>query len=408
MLYNFFLYFIFSLNALAAPKCIQCHLPQNKTELNFATIDQSKQVLPNNCQSCHVNIHAVMKDGRPITWPTHLEKSGEKLFTEDYLFVTNPQLIYKVDQTIRFTDCGLKSFLKNPIARRYNNKHSMFPLTEKEITEAIAENKIPLETCVQKATDEKLFSKGEKLFNTHCLNCHGPSATQEGGIRLRLGYPLLTESYFQLRLQDKKAHQEIKNGQHFLYHYFWETKEKQIIKKAKKNEMPLFSNFSKDDMKSLYEYVSHNKEDIYNLVILDEETVMANNPIESYQIIENKIFNASCRHCHFASNQIINNVFNVKKKIPALYNEKRPLLKSDELERLFSTGKNCEPSMMEQVLRERHFEVKGNKQNFNIKGMPLNLPPLPFSVIKQFKDWSILGCPSPNGFLCIKRENCKA
>lgn len=404
MLYNILFTFFFSTNLFAAPKCIECHLPNNQSEINFATIDQTKDVLPHNCQSCHVNIHAAVNDNRPVTWPTHLEKGGEKLFTESYLYVTNPQLMYQVDKTIRFTECGFKSFLKNPVARKYNNKLSMFPLSEKEITEAIKENKIPLEKCVPQPLDEKQQALGEKLFSTHCLQCHNANANSQGAIRIRLGYPLFTEDYFQLRLKNK----DMKIGPHFLYHYYWKTKGNKISKEAKKNEMPTFSNLSKTEIKALYQYVSRSKEDINNIVILDEETVMANNPLESYQIIEQKIFNGSCRHCHFASNQIINSVFDVEKPIPAFFNEKRPLLKSEELNRLFSTGKSCEPSMMEQVLRERHFEVKGNKQNPNIKGMPLNLAPLPFSVIKQFKEWSIIGCPSPNGFLCTKRDQCKS
>lgn len=402
MLYNILFIFLIVSHAWAAPKCIQCHHNNQELQTNYQFLDLTKEKMPDNCQSCHVNIHAAVNDQRSITWPTHLKSGNEKLFTEEYLYVNNPALIYKINGITRFTDCGLRSFLKNPVPRKYGAQNSMFPLNDQEIDEAISENKIPLVKCTSLEKNSDLYNKGEKLFLKHCLSCHDASASLQGAPKIRLGHPLFSKDYFEARVKNKN----IKKESNFIYHYYWKTQNKQLKKIAKKNDMPVFSHLTKTDIDALYHFVAHNADDLRSLSILGAETINATNPLELYNVVEEKIINGSCKHCHFNSNTMISAVFDTKKAIPSLFNDNRPLLKSDELSAIFSVDQKCGPSTVEKVLLERHLEFKGQKTNHNIKGMPLNLAPLSLSAIKSIRAWTLIGCPSPSGYLCIKRPNC--
>lgn len=398
------IFFLISFKTHAAPKCMHCHMDNSARNQNYSLIDLTKNKIPDNCQSCHVNIHAAVEEKRPITWPTHLKNGNEKLFDRDYLFVNNPALIYKIKDITRFTDCGFKSFLKNPVSRKYNTQVSMFPLSDEEINSAIIENKIPLEKCTTTAFKSDDIKKGKELYNSQCLSCHNKDTASDLAPKLRMGYPLLSQKYFEHRVYDKG----INRNQNFIYNYYWKTDLKKIQKVALKNDMPIFSKLTKQDITALYAYISTSDEDIQSIRILESESLSTHSPIDLYNVVNDKIFSGSCKHCHFDANSMINFVFDTKKKIPSLFNENQPLLKSDDLTRLFSVGEKCQPSLMENVLRERHLEFKGKKSDQSLKGMPLNLKPLSLNTIKNIRQWTLIGCPSPSGFLCTKRENCKS
>ena len=401
----FRIFCIFEVHA-EIPQCTYCHIGNQSKIENFTLLKKTSDSieLRNNCALCHVNLFFTEKNKRQYNWTPHIVNLNPGKFNEKYLYAKNPALNFVIEGNNRFTDCGLKKFLANPVPRRYKSLNSMFPISPIEIEKVIKENKISLEPCSEQK-DIAAYTQGEKTFKQNCIICHSDNENKTHAPRLRVGYPLFSKKYFIYRVQHgfKKT-----AASDFVYQYYWKEINHNLIKNKMAAEflMPDFKKLSLKEINNLYQYVSFSNQDINSIQIPDGNLDYMNDPTALFLDVQKNIFDTSCRHCHTQSSHgaaLINKVLGKTQNNsigPLVFPASGTNIKATkQLSLVLSPTNDCGPSPLVNILWERHLEVKGHK-NLTKPGMPINLSPIPINTITHLQQWSNMGCPSPVGWLC--------
>lgn len=388
MKYLIYIFFLCNFGwALEQQSCSSCHLNEKqeikyfmKSEHDFLNFRPKSR----SCTECHVNLIKVAEVKKKINFTSPFSDESINKLSEHNSYNQIPSL----SNFSKFTNCGLRNFLKRPFPRRFNAYQSMFPMLEDDINELL--NKSKLENCAKSLTGS--FEKGKVLYEQNgCVKCH---SNNNAGPRLRVGYQLLNRKYFEKRLTTNTTS---------LYSIWIEVKNNKLSKSQSKSIMPIFK-FNKIDMDSLYKYISESKDDLDQLP-MNKSASNKLYGVALFKEVKKNVFQQSCQHCHSNSSEQNDDnkyLFNFSKGGSSLFdltdidsnknNQKK-------LEQILSPGPSCADSKMVKLLKERQNEWVGKKVIAE-RGMPLTQKPIEMKYIEQLNDWTKQGCPTGKKFLC--------
>lgn len=373
--------------------CLNCH-SSGKEELPYLFSSKENFIKEkpksSQCLKCHASLIVLAKSGEQPSWSIPFTEEVLKRFNDNQSFGHIPQL----SDFKKYTDCGLRQFLRSPVSRRFNGRESMFPLQEKVIDEVMQGRR--LEECRHLSFSPEMINNGRVLFiKLSCVSCHSEGGE---GPKLRIGIPLLSYSYFEANLK--------RNSHHLNKGWLREAYRTNVISKKLNGgiQMPAFS-LTEVEKKSLYAYLSSSKEDLVKHMLQTNEVKQESYGKALYGSVVKNVFTKSCQHCHSNSsemeqdNQRIFGENNIRSSSFTLPTLNRKAIKSNRLKEVLSPGTKCQDSLIVKVLLERHNEWRGEKKSA-LRGMPLTGAPLSLNAINQLRDWTNQGCPTGEEFLC--------
>jgi hypothetical protein len=393
--------------------CVACHLPR-QTEVSNIFRDFKTFVTERfdqkSCVLCHLNNWFAAKDVLKAPWLPFSESTRQRIQTS-HPYVNNSPLMFLSTESrsgmrnsvpVRYTDCGLDLFLKQPFERRLNAKTRMFPLPDHMRQEVLRQIKNQLEPC-RPSPSVALVSQGKKLFyRLGCSECHGKRFEAP---LLRHGIPFLARWFFAERITKGSTVPTLMSQQ--LWPQWMSKGEKLIREKSQQTlVMPAYPQLTQTDLEALYAYVSTDISDIFRELPTSRKPLEWSHSHELFRIVQDQVFSKSCRHCHSQnpnSQSIIAATFGLETgRTPLIQfpTSGVPIVPSHVLSRVLSPGTNCSDSILLKRLKLRHSEWRGESKTGSIRGMPLTLSPLPTEVITATEIWTKMGCPSDQGLLC--------
>jgi mono/diheme cytochrome c family protein len=426
--------------------CTSCHLPLDAAvPAIFADRGAFLASPPEGsaCAACHRNNAAGVRASPRPTW-LPLSEAAQARVAKDHPYLGAPDLAAPLGfgeaaagtgttrwSLQRFTACGLRRFLSSPVprhARAGGAEESMFPLSAPQI-DAIVEGS-GLEECAGAANaGEAARARGEAQFGAlGCAGCHAAkSARAPAAPRLRLGFPLLARAYFAARVREGSG-----RGLLPVHAFVWSAAGTRLVPlpraqataslaegtTADAAEMPAYQGIAEDDVAALYAYVASDASDLPHggaRALRDggAERGEARAPRDPwskevgarvFRQVRERVFDGACKHCHDASPGATRAVAKALGRAPEVEfpTSRRATVPSPTLARALSPGPECAPSPIVVRLRRRQAEWTGREGDGNPgAGMPLTRAPLDDGTIRLIDAWTMHGCPSDAGDLCV-------
>lgn len=259
----------------------------------------------------------------------------------------------------RYTRSGLARFLQDP-QDRWFGKGSMFALTAAQmhsVKDFISSN--PDDPPPEAA----LVEAGQKLFiDEGCTSCH---TGQGSGPLLQMGYPFLNQQYFTDR---------VRRG---------------------KDRMPAFPQLNAAQIQSLYAYIS-----LSPRPVITEPDLMHLTPASGeklYRRVMQGLSKAGCVHCHGSGTHSTVELTRLFGAAPQIFFMSANTI-DPRSQPALDPKPDCQDSILLQRLIRRTQESKG--QRGSERGMPLTGAAFTAEAIRDVRQWSRLGCPDGNRWLC--------
>jgi hypothetical protein len=399
--------------------CGACHLPRrgavNNIFRDYKTF-LTEKFDQKSCAACHLNNWFAVKDALKASWLPFSETSRGRI-QAFHPYVDNSPMMFlftespsgsapssKDTPSVRYTDCGLDLFLRQPVGRRLHAETRMFPLPDYLRQKVLGQVANQLEPCGPSPTGQ-LVSQGKQLFySLGCSECHGKRSEAP---LLRLGIPFLARSFFAARIINGSPSTTLIDQSVWPK---WISKGESIIreKSVQTLNMPAYPQLTQTNLDALYAYVSTDTVDIHRELPTNKKSLEWSSSQQLFHIVKDQIFSKSCRHCHSQnpnSQSMIAATFGLEAgHIPLVQfpttGMGAPIMPSNELSRVLSPGAGCSDSILLQRLKIRHKEWNGEIEAETIRGMPLTLSPVPSEFVAATELWTKMGCPSEQGALC--------
>jgi mono/diheme cytochrome c family protein len=371
-----------ALGAKAVDSCQSCHVEKNDIATAFDRHHIGTTGADLQCYACHIDL---IRDTPIKGFPQFLRNSLGQIMRKKQTYAQAKAIEFKqsIDgqrTLLKYNEEGFFRYIKSPIPRYgFKSDSSMFPVgtaLEKklrlELSGALQQSPLPVQ-------DPDKMRRGEDLFEKKCVSCH---AGHGPGPSLRIGIPLLSESYIIAALQGAISHLS--------------------------PQMPKFAELPDTDRVALAHYLQFADTDKKFSQRSDEAFTLLL-PQELYPKMIIPLLGGSCRHCHAdnADNQeIFQNLFGYERPIGFLLQRtKRGYEPTAEgMNKLLPKDKSCEPSEFLQRLTVRKNESQG-EYNPDKPGMPLTMPYVSTSVVESIKSWQRTGCYVDGKKLCHSCDN---